>query len=726
MKKLIRRLPLSVVPLAFCLPIEAAEQPQPVSDDGAKLSTVVVQGKLEKDKQDIDKKQLENSNLGIASDVTKSTTNVSAATYDGHLRPMWFIRGIGTGDNNANTVQPTTIYLDDVYQGALLGTGFPLFDMQSAEILKGPQGTTFGTNATAGAIRFSSKAPGFDNQGYGKVGIGNYSARLYELGQDINIVDQKVAARVSLHSESRDSFYENKSGSNFNPLRDDAARIQFLVKPDDVSDLLIGLNYRDYGDDGNIRFPRGTTAGRTSFGYITNESQHLLSLNTPTWSDLRQFGASIKYGRDFDQYRFESITAAQHIEYKDQTDSDYTPVEVGRTRTGTHYNQYSQEFRIKSEYDGAWDWQAGLFLYHQNVDNWRARGALPGGAVAASYNNVEYVQDTEQAALFGGVHYRFNDRARVDLNVRQSHIDKAIELSRVQASGTPLYNNLGEWWKKSSLNRLTQNVDQDDKVRWNITTWDIRPEYDFSENLTGYLKYAKGFREGAYNTSITQQAETGLVKPEYLDSYEVGFKSHWFDNTLLLNASAFYYDYEDIQVSVTKATTTGTVGNLTNGAKGKAHGAEVELKWSPDRSLDLYAGLALLSTRYASFVTDTADNTGNDFPRAPKRTATLTATKRLYLDNGFTLEGSLNLKYSGSFYMFGTNQTTHMYRQGGFSVLGGKLALYSPGKDVVVSLYGDNIFDKKYYEHRVTPSNGEYTFAYGAPREFGVTLEKKW
>ncbi|MEP9317752.1 hypothetical protein ABKS89_11495 [Pseudomonas sp. LABIM340] len=208
MKMILWGLPLSVVPFALCSVSEAAEQPQAVIEEATTLSTVVVKGKLEKDKQDIDKKQLEDSNLHIASD-------------------------------------------------------------------------------------------GFDDHGYAKLGGGNFHSRLYELGQNINLIDDKLAARVSLHSESRDSYYENLDGPSLNPIHDDAARVQFLVKPDDVSDLLIGLNYRDYRDDGNIRFPRGTSAtGTTNFGYQTADSWHRLSLNTPTWSDLRQFGAS-KRGPSF-------------------------------------------------------------------------------------------------------------------------------------------------------------------------------------------------------------------------------------------------------------------------------------------------------------------------------------------------------------------------------------------------------------------------------------------
>lgn len=675
----------------------------------------------------VDAKTLQEDGGRTAAEVTQHVTNTSAATYDGHLRPMWFIRGIGTGDINPNVVQPTGIYFDEVYQSAPLNNGFPLFDLERVEVLKGPQGTLYGKNSTAGAINFISKKPSATGNGYAKLDLASHDSVLWEVAQGGELIKDKLSARVSLHSEQRDSYYTNLYGKSFDNLQDHAGRVQFLWTPDDISDWLLNIHFRDYQDDGGIRFPVGVNAGNTSnFGYPTLSSRDKVEFNAPSDSQLKQVGGSLRYNRDIDGYTLVSITGFERLDYEDQGDADYTPLEIARTRAFNDYRQLSQELRLSSPEGERWSWIVGAHLFHERLDSERARGALPGGAVAALYNNVDFRQKTDSEALFGSVTYQFNERFRLTGGLRYSSERKAIDLARYQATGTANFSDLGRWWKTSSVANLQQNVAQDESHRWNSLGYDLTPQYVFNENVLGYLRVAKGFRAGGYNTSINRQEDTSVVKPEDLLAYELGLKTSWLDGRLLLNAAAFYYDYSDIQVSIATPTATGTVGNLVNGAKGTSQGLELDLLWRPTANLDLNAGFSVLRTEYADFVTPTVDYSGNRFPRAPARTAILGSTYRFDLNGRGSLEATLEGNYRSSFFMFGTNQTNPVYEQGGYTLLNARLSYVSPGREWKVSLYGNNVLDKAYAHHRVIPSNGTYTFAYGAPAVYGVSLVKNW
>jgi len=142
--------------------------------------------------------KIRQASLNSANEITRYIPNASAGTVDGHGRPRWWIRGLGTGDQGANTVSPVGIYMDDVYISNISATGFPLFDLDRVEVLRGPQGTLWGKNTTGGAINFISKKPSFKEDGYFKVDVGNYANRAVEGAYGDTLIEDKLAARVSI------------------------------------------------------------------------------------------------------------------------------------------------------------------------------------------------------------------------------------------------------------------------------------------------------------------------------------------------------------------------------------------------------------------------------------------------------------------------------------------------------------------------------------------------
>lgn len=192
-------------------------------------------------------------------DITTFVPNASAKNPDGDGRPRWYIRGLGTGDTGAATVFPVGIYADDVYLNAPIAGGGPLFDLERIEILRGPQGTLYGKNTTAGAVNVISKKPTFDTDGYGTVGFGSKNERIVTGAIGGALVDEKLAGRVALYSEERDGFQNNDfDGNTYGDVNKKAIRLQFLAQLNPDLDALLKLHSRQFkGDGSNGSLPVG-------------------------------------------------------------------------------------------------------------------------------------------------------------------------------------------------------------------------------------------------------------------------------------------------------------------------------------------------------------------------------------------------------------------------------------------------------------------------------------
>lgn len=176
---------------------------------------------------------IKNNELRVVNDITRYVPNFTAQSTEGRERPRWFLRGVGSNDPSDLSLSPIGVYFDDVYINSVFGQGFPLFDLDHIEVLRGPQGTLWGKNTIGGAVSLTSKKPTFDVDGYGKVGIGQYNNRLAEaaIGGPIGSNDV-LAARLSVYHENGDSFYTNTvSGGRFGGFHDNAVRFQLLAVP---------------------------------------------------------------------------------------------------------------------------------------------------------------------------------------------------------------------------------------------------------------------------------------------------------------------------------------------------------------------------------------------------------------------------------------------------------------------------------------------------------------
>jgi len=676
-------------------------------------------------------------------DVTTFTPNASAKNPDGNARPRWIIRGLGAGDTGAATVYPVGIYADDVYLNAPIAGGGPLFDLERIEILRGPQGTLYGKNTTGGAVNVISKKPGFDTDGYATLGFGTKNERIVDTAIGGALVDERIAARLALYSEERDGFTKNLTADqSYGDENKKAARLQVLAKLNPDLEALWKVHTRVFkGDGSNGALPTGSYYGGA---YVRPEGRYI-QLNTNEDNRLEHDGTSLTLNYDIGDYKLTSISAIDWIDQDTLLDSDYAPYDLnGYTDTSNSYRQYSQEFRLTSPQDELLRWILGSHFFHEDLDSRAQRiipiGLLPNGAsnqLGATnpvYRNLNYDHNTDSYALFGNLTYDFTEKFSLTGGLRWTLEKKDIDLNLTQ-----LVRNAGTGALQPQATPGSNGSASLDKS-WDAFTYDITPEYRFNDNLRVFFRYAHGFRSGGFNTGLsTSLGQLTSVDPEYLDSYEFGIKSEWFDGRLHANANVFYYDYEDIQVNVTTFNNNITTSALTNGAQGTVKGVELTLEAQPTENLHLQTALAYLDTEYTDFEDRNpttgvlvGDYSGNAFARAPKRTAAFGADYTIPLPAAgkVVVGGDVSFR-SREFFLANRQQKADEKRmsQDDYSLVNAHLTYYTPDEKYSVTGFVNNLTDKKYLVHgrpNGSAALDQFVIVYGDPRTAGVSFTARY
>jgi len=753
---------------------EANSEATKAAPEGAALPSVTVTAqKREENVQSVATavstlggKELTDNGIGrSASEILNYVPNASAGTQQ-HSRPRWWIRGVGAGQQQWDLANPVGFYLDDVYISNASATGFPLFDLDHVEVLRGPQGTLWGKNTTGGAIDVLSKKPSFNDSktdDYLKVDYGSYNDRVVEGAVGGTIIDERLAGRISFHDEDqggirRNLFTGNKDGG----FNDGAIRGQLLAQLTPDLDALLNVHYRKYKTDGTIVTTASYAAnGVLRNGYAPSTGYTDVSANAANHSDTTQDGASLKLNWQLGKLALTSITGYEGFESEALTDGDNTPLEISRGHTYGKSTQWSQELRLASPREDRWNWLSGVHLFREDLDYNAQNAQLPPGSVAslasspilttpgAAYNASVLNHKDTSFALFGSTTYNFTDSLDATFGLRWSKEKKEYTLNRVgspngTSSTAGLWGNLGSWWNnylgptQASGTLGSGTFSTANSKTWDAWTYDFTPEYKITAHDRVFFKYAHGVKSGGFNTAATNLAAVNTVAPEKLDSFELGYKSEWLNGRVNFNATAFHYEYKDVQVNVvgTVPLTTTPVSYLQNAAKAHADGAEFELEALPIENLHLNANLGLLHTQYddAQILNNGGNFSGNQLVRSPHVTALLAADYRIPLANGGKVVVGGDAHYTSKQYYYVTPQTDARYNlnQEAYTIVNARLAYSTVGEKYTWTAYVNNLFDKEYHNHAVPAYqttnggtvivvNGDNIYQ-GAPRTIGLSF----
>ena len=570
------------------------------------------------------------------------------------------IRGLGApfGLTNDGIEQGVGIYVDGVYYSRIASATFDFTDTERIEILRGPQGTLYGKNTTAGAINITTRKPSFTPEARVELTTGNYDFIQAKASASGPIIGDTLAARISASVTSRRGTIRNLGvGGYANAQDNQSVRGQLLWKP--AANLDVTL-YGDYGHQNpdccaQIYARTGTTQRPLSrqfdqlaaaFNYAPpsrDAFDRLTDLDTPLRARQELGGVSLVANLDLGAATLTSVSAWRFWDWDPSNDRDFTGLPITTVSANpSQQRQWSQELRIASNGRRAIDYVAGLFYFHQTIDTQglQVQGPAasrfllnPGnppfgsnGCATATTNacnpavldgltarNTIGFSNTS-AAVFGKLTWHLTDALSIAPGVRVNYDKKSGDYVSVVTTGTgALLNCAAAAQAASSVTRdrcgvLAPQSYRPDFDDWNVSG-DVTIAYDVARDVHAYATYARSYKSGGINLSglpldgnnnpILAAAQ---VKPERVNHYELGLKTQWFDRRLTANLAAFWTDIGDYQATVTNGQLGVLRGYLANAEAVRTRGIELDTAFRPTERLNVYANAAYTDAKYVRFV----------------------------------------------------------------------------------------------------------------------------
>lgn len=532
--------------------------------------------------------------------------NVNFGTYNGSARVS--IRGIGDDAIAPGSEARVAFHLDGAYLSRPQSTMASFFDVDRVEVVRGPQGTLYGRNATAGAINVLTRDPTDTLDGYISGTIGNYDLRKGEAAVGGPIAEN-LSARVAGQVVSRGGFGRNITAGG--PVDDQdtwgvRGKLKYDFSPD--ANIILAVDHSEQHDHsgGWNYFGQGSpfvTPFANAQGGVVLENTYDTSGNIPSKTDRITTGMSATLNVDMGWATLTSISAFRHLDTRTVTDYDMSNLDLAIYDIREASKQYSQELRLQGEY-GRGHWLVGAYYFRE-----RGNGSLaipldqalyfgPPGYVQGYYIEGNY--GTNAYAMFGQADFEIVDGLSIVVGGRYSSEKKTLDEGLAFDTVTPFTGMIapGPLFTNSG------------SKRWSDFTPRVSLEFKPADNVFLYATFSQGFKSGGFNLGGLQAP----FNPENLTDYEVGLKAEWFDRRLRTNVSVFAYDYKDLQVS----KVLGALIVVDNAARAKLYGAEFDITAMPLQGLELAANLALLHSKYTDFCNqDPARPSGPAAPQCP-------------------------------------------------------------------------------------------------------------
>ncbi|MFO6445610.1 TonB-dependent receptor [Erythrobacter sp. NE805] len=538
---------------AFGLAAPAAAQDAAAADtaDGGLSTIIVTANRREENLQDVpvsadilDQERVTAVFSGTA-DITAlagTVPGLNVESSNGRVAPRFYIRGLGNTDFDLAASQPVSVLLDDVVLENVTLKSFPIFDVERVEVLRGPQGTLFGRNTPAGAVKITSVKPSHETSASASLSFASLDTIGLSGAVGGSIVKDVLAFRASAQLQRRGDWVDNGFTGDANVLggyADIAARAQLLYTPSERASFLAAVNFRDL--DGSTTIFRANVLGRTTAQpNNTNKLNNNYDRGTVFYdggggnqAKYQQFGATLTASYEFDGATLTSITSHWTSEGNGRGDIDGGSLTRGPgfipfpsdTQDSIDLKQTTQEVRLASNGDGPLTWQVGGFYFSSNFDVGTVGFNFPPRAVVNHQN--------EAWALFGQVSYQLTETLRATGGIRYTDDQK-------------------DFFVKSGAARQPRSVG-DKNVDWDISLF-----ADLSEDASVYAKAANSFRGPTIQgRDVAFFSAPSVAQSENITSYEVGFKTELADRRVRLNGAAYYYTVDDPQF-----TAVGGAGNL--------------------------------------------------------------------------------------------------------------------------------------------------------------------
>ncbi len=600
------------------------------------------------------------------------------------------LRGIADQRIAGMTVAP---HLNGVYLGDANVAIARMFDIERIEVLKGPQGTLYGRNATGGSINVITRAPQDTRASEIEVALGSFETTRVQ--GYLNLPLPTAAVRLAFIASEGDGYIRN-SVDKRQFAEDDYWGLRGSLRIDSGDDLrldIVAQHIRDDGGSGDLWSPRPDFLADPHdirLTTVTLESPYLIS-------EIDNLNVNLDYDLGFATLR--SVTGYARSEVRNVDDCAGIPVLRGCVRSGQpiEFDQLSQEFQLVFPRSGAVEGIVGAF--YSDADEASAFYQLLPAVNAQPLSDNHSTGSELASALFGQATVHFADRWSSTAGLRLSR-----EEIRVTTIGTGF---------QDSRSFLVATNDSDD------LSWVIDLTYAISDEIMLYAGVSTGYKSGGFVSTTLINGELDTFGPEYLTAFEAGGKSQWLSGRLKLNAAAFFYDYEDLQVSTATFLEDEAVFGVDNAAVARLYGLDAETAFVFSERWSVSAGVVWLPKReFVEYRNEVTGDTlsGNKLVRAPEWSANgAVGYERPLRDLGSL---SARLEYSFRSDYFHTPENDPNFAQDSFGLLNAYLRFEAASQAWYVFASGRNLTDEDYFNQVFLQSSPGYPDTY----EIGVGI----
>ena len=649
---------------------------------------------------------------------------------------LFFVRGVGTTNAAVGEEGANAVYIDGVYMADLSQTINNFNNIQRIEVLKGPQGTLFGRNATGGLIHIITRDPGDQMELHGQLGYANFgtvSVRGYAGGP----ITDKIGLDLAVTKTYQDKGWgRNLTLSRKNKIQDfGGIRSKLVVKPSDRLKIVLAGDYYENTDNLALgyKIDPGTIGTGGQLGTVTSTGQPIgwwdATLNDYPITEQRIWGVSGTVEANLGFATLTSITAYRKTRNHSDFDVDGGPLPLIRIAFLSGGKSFQQEVRLASNSTEPLSWQAGVFYLHTEARNDSRFGGV-GFAPLLGQHILADLKSNSYAA-FAEATYAITSSTHLTGGIRYTKDKRSFDGGQANISAT-----LGELaLVKNPITHLS----------YNKLTWRVALRQELNDDINVYASVNRGFKAGSYSLQSPLNAP---YQPQTITAYEAGIKSELFDRKLRLNLSGYHYDIKGYQVRSAATAALGASVTL-NAATVKVDGVDAEFEAAPTDRLRLFGGATWLNSRYGKFggpgavfqapivypriVGQTAattcpaslagtKNPGLFFPggipagglftcfgdvsglrtmNAPKFTASLGASYTLPVGNTGEVRVSGLYSYNSG-YVF---EPDNIARQPKYSLFNGSLE-YRPIEQLGIELWARNIANKKYAVQKISSGTG--------------------
>jgi len=660
------------------------------------------------------------------------------------------------------------VYIDDVYYARPGQSVFDLVDIDRIEILKGPQGTLFGRNTTAGAISITTRAPSFTPEGTAEITYGSRDYVQARAAVSVPLVGDKIAARLTASTTVRDGTVRNvRTGRDLNNLNSQSLRGQILITPSESFSVRVIGDYSIRKEDCCVTLPAGVTtslpsgspiannfydrAGRLGYSLPTlNAFDRITDINAPSRYNVRQSGVSAKANWSTGGATLTSVTAYRTWNWEPLNDSDATGLDIlSRSQTSTRQNQFSQELRVASTGERQIDYVAGLYYFRQTLNtrqlteygrdapDFVIAPAVPAAIRQAALNGFRFEGasqgKTRSYAAFGQLDWHIDPRLTLTVGLRFTHEKKRGFYAQTQTGGVDLTTVAPATATAAQALRNAFGparsliaADTSNKVSGQINlAW--RP----IDGVLAYATYARGTKSGGLNLTGLAPGAPPVVNPEKVDHFELGVKTSPLAG-LTLNGAAFWTEIADFQATFSDGARS--LIYLTNAAKVRSRGAEVDLQATPAKGVSLYASGTYADTIYVSYPAapcpfgtsgpnggTICDLSGATLPNAPRWAIAAGGEAALPISAASEVYAGADWSWRSRYITASDNSS--FGKIPGYAIVNGRLGVRDPNGRWDIFGWVRNLLNKDYYTRRgLAPFNTGYLgAAVGDPRTGGIT-----